>query len=90
MQKVQLTKETVETLYNSKQSYQEIATALGLPFAEDDIKDSVKKIKDLFNYFNFEPKKRSVLKKEADSWFEIIENSESALVETFEDDSIFA
>jgi len=90
MQKVQLTKETVETLYNSKKSYQEIATELGLPFTEDDIKDSVKKIKDLFNYFNFETKKRSVLKKEANSWFEIIENSESALVETFEDDSIFA
>lgn len=90
MQKVQLTKQEVETLYNSKQSYQEIATALGLPFTEDDIKDSVKKIKDLFNYFNFETKKRPVLKKEANSWFEIIENSESALVETFEDDSIFA
>lgn len=90
MQKVQLTKETVETLYNSKKSYQEIATELGLPFTEDNIKDSVKKIKDLFNYFNFETKKRSVLKKEANSWYEIIENSESALVESFYDVSIFA
>lgn len=95
MQKVQLTKEAVESLYNSKKSYQEIAQELGLSFPEgEDGKkiraESLIKIKGLFSYFDFPSVRRPIFRKETsrNNWFEIIDSPRNEFIEEFDSELV--
>lgn len=69
---VQLTKQQIIDLYESKKSYQEIQEELSTP----EVEVTMKMVKGLFDSQGFPAKKRPVLKKEKNMWFQIIESPE--------------
>ena len=69
---VQLTKQQIVDLYESKKSYQEIQEEL----STETVEVTTKMVKGLFDSQGFASKKRPVLKKEKNMWFEIVESPE--------------